>query len=538
LKIYTITFIIFLTISKLFSQNISISASNQLKAGSGYEIGGVYLHKNKKNYFDNISDFRLFLPNTAIGFRLEYANPPEFGLKFVGIRDVFVDYVKDNFNIRAGYINDLFARGLSLNLFRKRELAFDSGIEGFRIGYEGKFISGKVIGGDLNFVDPTNIFINNPITENYKIRGLNLEIRPITYLLIGGNFVHTEGFIPSPISTLDSIEANIPEIYLKSKISDFDFFISYAIKRTLQKNSSTKKGSGLYSSFSYAGEKIGLTIEYKDYRFDIVNPIKRADVFRPTRALPFQNPPTVHKEHSFTLLQRFPHVVDFNDEVGLQLDAFFSITNSTTLNTNFSLASRHFDYEKGLNPLEFNQKRLGIDWLPSLDRKRSPFWEIYFDIEHFYDDADSYVRLGLNRRSKIFYENLGFYVSDLSLRTLTLPAEIQHRWNSYLVTKLTSESQWVFEYTDDKKYYNHLVGLSGNLFSKLTVGFRYEKTTSKYEPEGRKDWFVVEFGYRFGMANSIIINYGRERGGKVCTQGICREILPYNGLRLNINTNL
>lgn len=538
LKFRILILSIFTFISNLFPQNISFSFSNQMKAGRGFETGGFYLDKNKKNYLENISDFRIFVPYTTVGYRLEYSKPPEFGLNYVGIRDFFVEFEKDKFNARAGYIQELFSRGLSLHLFRKRELAFDTGIKGIKLSYENEFLYARLIGGNLNFVEPTSIFINNPKTEKYQLKALSIEVKPLSSLSVGFNFTNANGFIPSPITNQDTIEANIPEFFLKTKVLDFDLFFSYAIKNTLPKNNPRAKGTGLYSSVSYGGENFGFTLEYKDYRFDVVDPIRRADAYRLTKVLPFQNPPIVHKEHSFTLLQRYPHIVDFNDEVGLQIDAFFSLSNNTTLNTNISIASRHFDYEKSINPFELSQKKLGVDWLPSLNRKRSPIWEFYFDVEHFYNNADSYVRFGFNRRSKIMYDNLGFYLSDLSLRSVTIPAEIQHRWNDFLVTKFSSESQWVFEYSEDKKYYNHLIGFSATLFSAMTIGFRYEKTTSKYEPEGRRDWFVFEGGYRFSTANSIIMSYGRERGGKVCTQGICREILPYEGLRLILNINL
>ncbi len=261
--------------------------------------------------------------------------------------------------------------------------------------------------------------------------------------------------------------------------------------------------------------------------------------FRPTRALPFQNPPTVHKEHIFTLTQRLPHIVDFNDEVGFQIDAFFSLSQQLTLNTNFALASRHYDYELNQTTFQFERKKVGSDLFPSLNKLRSPFWEIYIDLEYFFpDEIDSYLRIGFNRRSETKNEQLNFFNPIQPIRITTIPIEVQKVWSELITSKFISETQWIFEYPQTEKFFNQLFGVSITFQSKFSVGFRYELTTNRFETGNRKNWLVFEGGYRLGTNHTLILNYGKERGGTVCSNGICRQVLPFDGFRLLLTSNI
>jgi len=536
--ILKIIFLLFIS-SLLYSQDISTSVSNNLKTGLGFEYAGESQTKQKKNYFENYSDVRVFVPNLTLGFRLEYSNPPEYGLNFVGLRKKFIEFGAYGLNLRAGDFYTLFAKGLSLNLFENRNLAFDNGLEGLRVSFENKFIKAQLLGGDLNFLEPLSLYLNNPRIENYKVRALSLELTPIKNLSMGGNFTYAEGKLPSLITRVDTIEVNIPELYLKTKFFNLDLFVSYALKRTSIKGIDSSRGSGFYSSLSYSGEGFGITFEYKDYRFDIVDPLRKSEIFRPTRALPFQNPPIVHKEHIFNLTQRLPHVVDFNDEVGFQIDAFFSLSDYLTLNTNFAMASRHYDYELNPSTFQFDRKKVGSDLFPSLNKLRSPFWEIYFDMEYYFpEELASYLRIGFDRRVEIKNEQMDFFNPIQPTRITTLPFEIQKVWSENLVTKFISESQWVFEYPQTERFFNQLFNVSFTFFSKYSAGFRYELTTNKFETGGRKNWFVFEGGVRFESNHTFILSYGRERGGTVCSNGICRQVLPFDGLRITLNTNI
>ncbi len=60
--------------------------------------------------------------------------------------------------------------------------------------------------------------------------------------------------------------------------------------------------------------------------------------------LPFQNPPTAVKEHTTTLTSRTPHVVDFNDEVGGQVEIMWTPKTIFSFILNGSIASKHYSF--------------------------------------------------------------------------------------------------------------------------------------------------------------------------------------------------
>ncbi len=539
LKLKFILFFLLISSKFLLSQEIATSIFNSLKFGKGFEFIGESRKKQKKEYFENFSDVRIFIPKTTVGFRIEYSKPPEYGLDFVGLKKKYVEFESYGLNFRAGDFYTLFARGLSLNLFENRNLAFDNGMEGIRVKYENDFLRAQLVGGDLNFFEPLSLYLLTNRIEKYKIRAGSIEISPVKNLTLGTNYVWSEGKLPGLISQFDTIEVNIPEFFIKSRLGSLDLFVSYAIKRTSLGGKDTAKGSGLYTSLSYSNEGFGVTFEFKDYRFDIVDPLRKSDPFRPTRTLPFQNPPIVHKEHLFSLTQRNPHVVDFNDEVGFQFDAFFNLSDGVNLNANFAMASRHFDFELNQTTFQYEKKKIGSDLVPSLNKLRSPFWEIYLELEYFFpNNSDSYLRFGINRRSETTNDQMNFYNPIQPLRLTTFPLEIQYVWSDKISSKLISESQWVFHFPQSEKYYNHLLAASTTLNSMITFGFRFEFTTNKFEEENRKNWLVVEGGMRISTNHTLIITYGKERGGTVCSNGICRQVLPFDGFRLSLSSNI
>ena len=74
------------------------------------------------------------------------------------------------------------------------------------------------------------------------------------------------------------------------------------------------------------------------------------------------------------------------DEVGGQLEIFYSPKENLTFDFNASLTSRHYDYNNiGTNGLILFQR---IDrsaaFLPSIKKELSPYWELFLEAEYYY----------------------------------------------------------------------------------------------------------------------------------------------------------
>jgi hypothetical protein len=85
---------------------------------------------------------------------------------------------------------------------------------------------------------------------------------------------------------------------------------------------------------------------------------------------------------------------------------------------------------------------------------------------------------------------------------------------------------------------NVLLTLEYSHSPRWAVNTRIEWTSSDREQGGRRLWPVIGGTYRIGDAHTIGLQYGSERGGVVCTGGVCRYINPFTGFRLTVSSKL
>ncbi len=540
---------IFLLSRSLFAQ-VDYSVNNLLRFGDGRERKADT--EPKKEYIENLSNVRLFWKDFTIGFRYLYDNPPEFGPRFQGIKKRYIEFARSGLEIRAGDFFTLYGRGLAMNLFENRGINYDTGLDGLRASYSGDIFNAILALGKFDYFDLLDV---NRI-ESYTIRSGNIEFKPISFLRIGGSFVHGDGEIPNG-SKLSKVQADIPEVNISLKGFGFDFTASYANKRSfierfLQFGNSydqslEKTGEGFYSSLAFTSDQgFGISLEYKDYRFDVVNQSERNSV-RDTRMLPFQNPPIVFKEHSFTLLTRAPHIIDFNDEIGFQIEAFYQVAAGVTLNANGSVASRHQTYSKIPNTFKLRPAE-ETRFFPSLKKEYAPFWETYLECEWYFTD-ESYLRIAFNRRYDVTNDSYDFARDIGNTHTVsssTVPARLEYAiGNGYSIAG-DLEVQFVHDsqIKSTPNYNNQFLALTLTRAPEWSASVRIERSNNAEEPSRKLDqdypmgqfWVVGEFTYRLGNAHTISVSYGTERGGLICASGICRQLNPFNGVRLTLLT--
>ena len=520
--------------------NVKASLNNTFRYGSGTEfLNGQDV---TKEYLENLSDARLSVNDIVFGLRYEISDPIEFGRNFKGIRKRYVEYVgSDVISVRGGNFYEVIGRGMTLNTFEQRPLAYDTDIDGARIIFKQTFgekkpikIKAEILGGDIEFVD----YPNTDRVETYKIRDANFEITPIKFLTLGGNYVNAKGSIPSGNVTTNII-ADIPEAFLNFNYSGLQIFSSYAHKHTITDPNTrypvslSADGDALYSSASYSTAGWGITLEYKNYRFDVTNPNNQSNE-RPTKMLPFQNPPTVVKEHTSTLISRNPHVVDFNDEVGAQLEVNYVPNEDLTFLFNASIASKHYEYLYNDTTDLYTRIDRSDDFIPAFDNEFNPFWELYLESEYYFSKK-VYGRLALSRQSSITFT---YPRSVEQVFATTIPLEFKYTFMKDITAKLIFEQQWMNNSIriDEKDYMNQFVALSFIKSPELTLTLNAEFTNDDEEPSGKKSWIQGEISYNINSANMVTASYGSERGGLRCTSGICRYVNPFNGFRITIQS--
>lgn len=533
--------LVILPASLLAQQNIEYSASNFLRYGN--ETDRVYTVDTHHDFFENLTETKISISDFLLGFRLLYDAPPEFGVDFVGIKKRYLEFNRDNLYIRAGNSFTLYGRGLALNLFENRGLAYDTGLDGVKMEYKARMVKVGFTLGDIHYLDIHDF----SRIEDYRMRAATVELNPYPFISFGANIASGKCWLPNS-GQVTNAQFDIPEYFGKLNIGGADMYVSYAEKRTTVYNDTLGPhlGTAFYSSLGYTEESFGVSVEYKDYRFGEVGPIERnAMTGSAKRALAFQNPPIVHKEQTFTLLSRYPHVIDFNDEVGFQVDVFYTLFNQLTGNVNFSASSRHYSYDpvdtNSIIHLEYASTPRKTSWLPSFDSKYSPFWEAYTDFQYYFQEGGSdYALIGFNRRS----ENTAYEVITRAqpqrviklLRTTAVPLSVQYSVSHGWVVKFTSERQWVYDDANlaNTTYYNHLFSLGVARSPTFSVTLRYEFTTDQGTVDQRRNWTAIDALYKISNNHTVTLTVGGDRGGQVCANGVCRVVNPFLGVRASM----
>jgi hypothetical protein len=543
--LFTVIFFVISAPAFLYSQlklNVRASASNLLRYGSGKEE--TISSSTGKDYFEELGDVRLFVNDFIFGIRYEYDDPIEYGTGTKGISRRYVEYNKDNFLVRAGNFYELFGNGLILNAFENRGLGFNTQFDGVKLKYKNNWKNVKFdaafVGGGMVYDD----FLVSGRQEKYSLRGGNFSFSPLKLFSIGGSYLFAKGNIPSGNISTD-ITAELFEGNFAFNYKSISFQGSYANKKTitvpnsLYPQSKTPRGDGGYASLTFTSGGLGVTADYKNYRFDLVTPSERSST-SPTKVLPFQNPPTCIKEHSSTLLSRYPHTPDFNDEVGFQVDAFYSPIKDEDLTFNFnaSLTSRHYDYRDVDTTTLTRYERIDRkdDFLPSPENKYSPYWELYFEGEYYYKNW--YFKAGAGRQYSVLYTIVDPANSDI-VHAFTVPLEIKYDFAKIYSIDLHAEQQFVYNSVrvGKKKFYNEYLSLSVSRSPSLIVNGTIEFSNDEEDPSGKKVWGTGEITYKISSANSVTLSYGSERGGLKCSSGICRYLNPFNGFRLTVINN-
>ena len=546
------------------AQNTDFSIANDFR----YGIGEQYQNEDveRKEYLENLFNGRINISNNLgnllLGFRVQLDRPREFGPDTVGLTQYFAEIKKDGLTARGGTFYHLVGRGLVFNTFESRPVGFNTLTEGVNIDYKRKEFKAGVYGGTMAYAD----ILGTDRVEQYLLRGAWGEGSPIDEITFGASYLAATGE-KTRSGFRNEFDAYLREGYIEGNYEGFSALFNWADKRTaldsLTKafSSSTNYGTGWYGKLGYTGDLFGLTAEYKDYRFDLVEPTDRDVSTRPTRALPFQNAPTLVPEHDKTLLARNPHTIDFSDEVGFQLSGLVFPSEDLIVSFLATAASRHAAYNPvvvtdttGLQSLEYqlvDDKRLAF---PELSNSRySPYWEIFAQAEYQYSDDISFV-FGLQRKDNvIYYDKLSVEVPASNETYKTAGGVVESTINLWQGNSLHAilEGQRVFDSKkvserndslgikeSDGHFFNTLLTLEFTRSPRWSANVRVEWSSTDKEQGGRQVWPVVGGAYRIGRSHTIRAQYGWERGGVVCTGGVCRFINPFTGFRLDISSKL
>ncbi len=606
-------------LSLSYSQSAYFSAGLTAQYGSGFqssiEIGDTT--RNSYVFREHTLDITAGYGNFSIWSNFEFSSPPRIGPDHLGLRKLRMMWESDYLSVSAGDLYGQFGRGLALNLWESQGIDWDSSLRGIWLTTRPNekltvdIVSGNSAGGRHLPIGPGVDPRIRDFSEDATVRALLLSVDNILpNLSIGLYGVDVDAFKPwfgkmqnlfGDVETVDSVNVRTrsfsPGFFVEYIGRDYDLYVE-VMKRSLEIFDTDSlystpsfewiyyerenKGWGGYASVSYYPGKLGLTLEYKNYFFDDSHPDIRTKLpYRLGRLAPIMNGPTAFKEHSAVLMRRTPHIMDFEDEVGIQAEVNLNVSDDLFLIFNYAQSSRHtgfrdVNYIDGYDGWEKVETE-SLLWF-SDNEMFYPFKEFYGEFNYHYSPLNLDIRLMAARSSEIvesyveiinelsYWENHTQEQLDWKKRDLyTLPTELtlslpsghgltlywEHQWEdyndrNYLVYRDLSSSEIDSVTTDEiltVPYYYRYVALNLSKPSRYSAGFIYDfasgiKTGSPQNTDPANDswleeilrnsgvdmtnkWFGVQGSLYLTPATIFNVFYGSLQGGLKCDSGVC-----------------
>ncbi|MFI5202024.1 MAG: DUF6029 family protein, partial [Candidatus Kapaibacterium sp.] len=504
----------------------------------------------------------------------EMDDPSEVGHSYQdrNFRRRWITYRKDQMELTAGDVPALFGRGLAVNLFESRPLNYDSWLDGIfgKTEYQipkdildaNASIGIKGVGGIEDFY---------PIDTTLPVMHISARAIDADFgffqkkLVLGAEFLQafTGTSQPGPFNAtyVTSRQVNQPDFYGDLNAGEFEAFAEWTSNRTQISQflgtgvDTAHTGHAFYTALSYSNSFLGLTFDYKNYSYFLHAPGDQyTNVFS---KLPISSPPEVYKDFTFTEISRTTHAVNFDDEVGYQLEANITAIPNWVIDLDAAASSSHDKY---------NSAGLATDStsiLPKLsDQGFYPFWEAYVEAEWDFDPAteENFVKFAIHRRSDVIAYNASSPSATDYRYATTIAGKVQYETTPTQSLLAILEHQWAYDAsltTTDKRRLNELLTLQYTFGPVINAGaifdyaFFYADGPITLDKDLFNGWALHPWGnaelahlpeffvsLRLGSSHTLLASYGAERGGLNCTGGICRVVPPFNGLRLTLTSQI
>ncbi len=448
-------FLLFLTLDSSFGQDFELSASNQLEYSLDSENHEDIFH----NWFDFIWSSGLY----NVGLRYEAHQPDDWGKTYQALSYRYFQLSSESFELTVGNYYEMFGHGLILRSYENRDLRLDNNLEGIKASIERDHFGLTLLGGT-----PRGGYerVDNPL------HAADGKLTILEGMTLGGTYLRTTitdfGFV---------------QLYggnLGITFPHLDFYGEYARKDNPSGEFAEEDGDGVYlaSNFYYPG--LGLSLEYKDYdRFNFTH-----------GEVTYNNPPSLTKEHLYTLLNRHAYILNLDDEKGFQAQAVSTPHDNLSLLANYSYTTDHQDH--------------------------LIFSEIYAEAEYDYKSLST-VKAGFGRMENRREEGSPYYLAPVIDFTYYLSTE-----NSLA---FVLEHLFTSKYDGDLTYYDQIISLTFSHSPVFSLTLTQERTAEWKTRvwSGKKNWFITTLDWTMSERHTFSLSIGSRRAGKVCAGGVCTD---------------
>lgn len=480
----------------------------------------------------------------------------------VGLGTAYINYKSKKMDITAGHFYEQFGSGLVFRTWEDRSLAINNAMFGGRIKFtpspfvritalggkqrSGFSLSEGVVAGFNTDVDLLSLLkkTNEELTLGFSYLGRHEKID--TAVIKNPNFKETTNAFSGRISYSKNAFTGSVEYVNKSKDG-----ILYDM-RTVN-NDFVKPGNALLINLAYTKKGRGVNLSLRRLENMSFYSEREPEILAPEKSSIYYNDkllnyaPSLNKQHSFSLANIYvfqaQQLVNLDPntnvgkagEVGGMIDFFYEFEKGSKLGgkngTKVEVALSNYNNLSGdyvLYPPAYKTDFLGSG-------------------QKYYSDCSIEISKKIKTKWKgslsfinQYYNNKWITgAANVTVKTNILATKWEYKASKKASFKGSLEHMWA-----DEDRGNWLSGMlevnAGTKFSFFVsdmYNYGYDETNNLIDHF--TDPFDIHF-YNFGGAYKsgtfrVALNYGRQRGGLVCTGGVCRFVVPSTGLGLSVS---
>ena len=463
-----------------------LSAQNALSVNGSNEAKFIYrtVEDSLHTYFNDTFGFNLAYRNFSFGMKF-IAELPKYSTEQtelldeldanrleLGWQELYASYEKDAYKIYAGITEESFGNGIIFRSYKDLEFDVDNRLESVLFSYNDAFKFKAIYGA-----------IENPaIIGKYDLAyGADVQSPYFQGLSLGASAMAFRNLLATNIYNQRTVFAG--RLNYASKYVDFQAETAFS-ELYHQPGIGTKHGKAIYVNGSYYFGPVTLGGAYKQY-----------DKFQ----YRLNDLPAVNY-HNETLSDAS---ATGEDEIGYQSFGTVNITDYLNFTADYAEAWNS-DKNKKMN-----------DAYIALEYVKDSFSLLasYSHIEKIDDISNSWQQ-----------DLIPALQTNFAL--LKIPVQIQAEYKKVSKQRQEAES----EHFEPKLQTDFTLGkLSLSLCAQSNWEDISEILDSRY-------WASAQIKYPLFEHCDIILFGGKEAGGKVCRNGVCRYVAPFEGLRFELNT--
>ncbi len=430
--------------------------------------------RHDQRFFESWTDVAIKYDRWRLGLRYEIHTPPQLFSQQdegQGIYQRFLEYRNGGLTMTMGNYYAMLGRGLTLRSFENRPLRWDNNIDGLKFDLKTKFADVLLLGGKMRDLKG----------DRYEsLQGGEVRIKPVPKWHIGTTLITTS--LPGRGDM--TAGSGFTQLNLKN--------LKWYTEIALLKHPDDPAGfhfndrHAFYTSANLLINAFSLSAEFKDY-----------EKYSLQEGLIFNNPPTVIREHLFTLLNRHQLVQNANDERGYLLEASYPVLENgiLTLNTNHTWNKNDQDLCR----------------------------EFYGQFEWDYPENWKWIWAAGQQK-------------DLEARYLNLVNSTSWIYDEHYAVKFIAEHQHVKIGLTDRMFFSQAFTLSLSRANRFTVSVLAERTTE--QDLNKKFWAGLQVDAHVAGQFDITVFGGTRREGKICAGGICVQKPEFKGLEVTLIAKL